>query len=166
MKRRPRGFTLLESVVGISLLALVGLSFAYLLTTSQRFLVQSTNAASSQTDASFAVEHIKRNLTTATNIAQPAAGTSGSTLEFTWQPTAATAVRTSRYEVQGTDLRFIPDTTAAGTFERIAQGIQTLLFDRSTAGTVVIEVTARRTSGGDSRDMRIVTAISPRGVFQ
>ena len=133
MKGRSGGFTLLESIIVIGLLAIVGLSFAYLLTTSQRFLVQSTNAASSQTDASFAMEHIKRHLTVARDsvgvggnvvsaIAQPAAGASGSVLEFNWQPRAADPLRTSRYVLQGTDLRFIPDITAAGTFEVIAQG--------------------------------------------
>ena len=66
--RGEKGFTLLESVVVLSLLGLVALSFAYLFSTSQRSLVQSTNFASSQTDASFALEHIKRHLTTATAI--------------------------------------------------------------------------------------------------
>ena len=84
MKGRPRGgFTLLEAVVVISLLSIVGLSFAYLLTTSQRFLIQSTDAAANQSDAAFALEHIKRHLMVATGITTPATGAGGNILEFT-----------------------------------------------------------------------------------
>lgn len=174
--RHLTGFTLLESIIVISLLGLVGLSFAYLYTTAQRFTIQSVNATSTQTDAAFALEHIKRNLTPATAIVTPATvapavGSSGNTLEFTWQMSATTPVRTSRYEVNGTDLRFIPNTAAAGTFEVIARGIQTggtlsPLFSRATAGTVSIDVTAQKTAGADTRKMRLQTNVSPRGLFQ
>lgn len=164
--RGEKGFTLLEAVIVLSLLGLVGLSFAYLFSTSQRSLIQSANFASSQTDASFALEHIKRHLITATAVAAPAAGAAGSTLEFTWQPTAAAAERTSRYELNGTELRFIADITSADAFEVIARGIQAVTFDRAAAGRVSVEVLAQRTSGGDTRQMRLQTNISPRGLFQ
>jgi len=164
--RGDSGFTLLESIIAISLLGLVGLSFAYLYTMSQRFTIQSLNAASAQTDAAFALEHIKRNLTLATAVATPAVGTPGSTLEFTWQMSATAPVRTSRYEVNGTDLRFIPNTAAAGTFEVIARGIQTITFSRATVGMVSIDVTAQKTTGADTKQMRLQTNVSPRGLFQ
>ena len=169
--RRNSGFTLLESIVAISLLGLVGLSFAYLYTMSQRFTIQSLNATSTQDDAAFALEHIKRNLILATAVATPAAGSSGNTLEFTWQRIVTVAAQTSRYEVNGTDLRFIPNTAAAGTFEVVARGIQTggtlsPLFSRATAGTVSIDVTAQKTTGADTRRTRLQTNVSPRGLFQ
>ena len=169
--RMNKGFTLLESIIVISLLGLVGLSFAYLYTTAQRFTIQSVNATSTQTDAAFALEHIKRHLTVATAVAIPVVGTPGNTLEFTWQMSAATPVRTSRYEMNGANLRFIPDTAVAGTFEVIAQGIQTggafpPIFNQATAGTVSIDVTAQKTTGSDTRQMRLQTNVSPRGVFQ
>ena len=166
MKSAPRGFTLLEAVIVISLLGVVGVSFAYLLTTSQRFLVQSTNAASSQSDASFGIEHIKRHVLTARDVTTPAAGASASQIVFIWQPTAATAERTSRYDLQGTNLRFVPDTSAPGTAEVIAQGIQAITFNRVAAGTISVDITAQRTSGGDTRQMHLQTDISPRGIFQ
>ena len=167
--RDLKGFTLLESVIVISLLGLVTLSFGYLFSTAQRFMIQSINFTSTQTDASFALEHIRRHLTTATAITVPAAGASGATLEFTWRPTTAEAARTSRYELGGTgntDLRFIPDTTVAGTFEVIARGIQTITFNRATAGSVAVDVTAQRSGGGDMRQTRLQTTINPRGLFQ
>ena len=163
-----RGFTLLESVVVMTLLGLVGLTFAYLFSTSQRFTIQSVNFTSSQNDASFALEHVRRNLLIATAVAIPAAGAAGNQLEFTWQRRVGQVVtdRTSRYELSGTDLRFIPDTGAGGVFEVIARGVQTITFDRATPGTVLIDLTAQRVSGGDTRQMRLQTRVSPRGLFQ
>lgn len=168
-----RGFTLLESVIVMSLLGVVGLSFAYLFTTAQRFMIQSLNATSSQGDAAFALEHIKRYLTTATAVARPTVGENPppSILEFTWQPTSLVAARTSRYElgpvVNGVaDLRFVPDTGNAGVFEVVSQGITNITFNRATAGTIFVDVTAQRTSGGDTRRMRLQTNVSPRGLFQ
>ena len=162
-----RGFTLLESVIVMSLLGVVGLSFAYLFTTAQRFMIQSMNFTSSQGDAAFALEHIKRYLMTATAVATPATGTAGPALQFTWQPRTIDAVRTSRYELNvNGDLRFIPDTANAGVFEVVSQGITAITFNRATAGTISIDVTAQRTSGGDTRQMRLQTNVSPRGLFQ
>ena len=160
-----RGFTLLEAIIAVSLLGLVGLSFSYLVSLSQRMMIQSVNFSTSQGDAAFALEHIKRYVTTATDITFPAEGASGNVLEFTWQPTAAQAARTSRYQVNGTDLRFIPDITAVGTFEVVSRGIQNITFDRAVARMVSVNVTARKTTGRDSRDTQLQTNISPRGLF-
>lgn len=162
----PAGFTMLEAILVVSLLGIVGLAFGYLFSTSQRFMTQSANFTASQNDASFALEHIKRHLTVATAIGVPAAGNNGAALEFTWQRRAQDPVVTSRYELNGTDLRFIPDTAAPGTFEVVAGGISSITFDRQTAGTVSVEVIAASTSGGDTRQMRLQTNISPRGLFQ
>jgi prepilin-type N-terminal cleavage/methylation domain-containing protein len=161
-----RGFTLLESVIVMSLLGVVGLSFVYLFTTAQRFMIQSLNATSSQGDAAFALEHIKRHLTTATAVALPVTGTTDTVLQFTWQRTSAVVQQTSRYVLNGTDLRFIPDTANDGAFEVVSQGITTITFNRAVAGTISIDVTAQRTSGGDTRQMRLQTNVSPRGLFQ
>ena len=160
-----RGFTLLEAIIVVTLLGVVGLSFAFLSSMSQRMMIQGMDSSTSQGDAAFALEHIKRNLTAATSVGVPAEGASGPALEFDWQPKVADAVRTSRYEVVGEELRFTPDTGGGG-FEVVSRGIINILFDRALAGTVSINVTARKTTGGDSRDMRLQTNVSPRGLSQ
>ncbi len=171
------GFTLLEAMIAVILLGLVGLSFGYLFTTAQRFMIQSMNSTTSQGDAAFALEHIKRHLMVATAVTTPAVGgPAGAVLVFTSQPTSAVAARTSGYDLINpvggiADLRFTPDTSAPGVFEDppegvIARGIQSITFTRVTAGMVSVDVTARKTTGGDSRDMRLQTSISPRGLFQ
>ena len=162
-----RGFTLLEAIIVVTLLGVVGLSFAFLSSMSQRLMIQGMDSSTSQGDAAFALEHIKRNLTAATSVGVPAEGASGPALEFDWQPTVADAVRTSRYEVASGELRFIPDFgNSPGAFEVVSRGITNILFDRALAGTVSINVTARKTTGGDSRDMRLQTNVSPRGLSQ
>ena len=168
VRLQAAGFTLLESIIVISLLGIVGLSFAYLFSSSQRFMIQSVNFTSSQNDASFALEHVKRKLMVATGVAEPATGANGNALQFAWQEIVAGVVtdRTSRYEVNGTDLRYIPNVAAPGTFEVIARGIDTLTFNRATAGTIAVDVTAEKSTGGDTRQTRLQTRVSPRGLFQ
>lgn len=159
------GFTLLEAVIVVTLLGLVGLSFGYLSSLAQRLMIQGMNSSASQGEAAFALEHIKRHLTPATSITTPPAGGQGAVLVFAWQPTAILAVRTSRYELNGTDLRFIPNTASPGTFEVVSRGIQSINFNRAVSRTVSVNVTARKTTVGDTRDMRLQTTIIPRGLL-
>ena len=162
-----RGFTLLEAIIVVTLLGLVGLSFAFLSSMSQRFMIQSMNSSVSQGDAAFALEHIKRHVTAATAITMPAEGTSGPQLEFTWQPGVADAARTSRYAyLANGNLRFTPDTANGAVLEVIAQGITDLTFDRALAGTVTVTVKAQKTSGGNTGEMQLQTNISPRGISE
>lgn len=164
-KKRSLGLTLVEILIAVSLLGLVAVSFAYLYGVSQRFLVQSVNFSASQGEASFALEHIQRNLQRATAVPLPAnVGDAGTTLEFTWQPDIAAAVRTSRYQMNGTNLEFVAD-TAGGGAEVIARSIAAITFTRATQSTVDIEVRAERTSAGDTRETILRTAVSPRGLF-
>ena len=169
-----RGFTLLEAIIVVTLLGLVGQTFGYLASLSQRLMIQSMGSSTSQGEAAFALEHIKRYVTLATAITVPAAvGGSGDELQFTWQPSSAVGVnpRTSRYYVAGTDLMFDPDTGVGGADEIIARGIQTGvaitdIFTRAVAGTVSVNVTARKTTGGNTQEMHLQTNISPRGLSQ
>ena len=151
----------------ISLLGLVSLTFAYLFSTAQRFMIQSVNSTSSQAEASFALEHIKKHLQAATAIAIPTAGTSDSRIEFSWQEMVGGVVtdRTSRYQLNGSNLEYIAN-TGIGAVEVIARGIQTITFNRATAVTVFINLTVQRSAGGDTRQMRLQTSVSPRGIFQ
>lgn len=155
----------MEVLIGVALLGLVAVSFAYLYGTSQRFLVQSVNLSQSQGEAAFALEHVQRNLQLATAVALPAnVGDAGPTLEFTWQPTITSAVRTSRYQLTGTNLEFIAD-TAAGAAEGIARDIDAITFTRTARSTFGVEVRAERTSAGDTRQTTLRTTVSPRGLF-
>lgn len=161
------GFTLMELLIAITLLGLVMGSFAYLYGTSQRFLIQSLNITSTQTEAAFALEHIRRNLQLATAVTLPVTNPAGRALEFTWQPTVnavATPPRTSRYQMNGTDLEFVADTDN-GAAVPVARGITQITFTQSAAATYAIEVRAQRTSGGDTRQITLRTTVSPRGLF-
>ncbi len=156
----------MELLIAVTLLGFVMVAFGYLYGTSQRFMVQSVNFSSSQGEAAFGLEHVQRNLQLATAVALPAAvGESGSTLEFTWQPTIAAAARSSRYQLVGTDLQFVPDTAAAGIFEVIARSIEAVTFTRAAQSSVSVEIRAERTSAGDSRETTLRTTVSPRGIF-
>ena len=166
---RRLGFTLMEVMVTVVLLGMVGLSFAYLYVTAQRFTLQSLSFTATQNEASFALEHIKRNLLLATAIATPAVGApQGPTLQFTWRPNfQEVADLTSRYEINGTDLRFIRDTGNPGVFDTISRNISAVTFTRVNVSRVDIEVQSQRTSGVDTaRTTRLQTSVSPRGVFQ
>lgn len=165
-----RGFTLLEVVVGVTLLGLVALGFAFLSTNAQRYLIQSMGASASQGEATIAIEHIKRHLTVATDVLQPPVANPPANqtlvLEFTWQPRANQAVRTSRYELNNNNLRFIPNVANAAVFEVIARGVRNLTFTRNNAGRVTVDVTAeQRAPDGEVRQMQLQTVISPRGIF-
>ena len=157
--------TLIEILIAVTLVGVVAVSFAYLYGVAQRFLVQSVNFSSTQGEASFALEHIQRNLQRATAVALPAdVGDSGATLEFTWQPDINAAVRTSRYQLSGTNLEFVAD-TAGGGAEVIARNIAAVTFTRASSSTFNIVVQARQSAAGDTRETTLRTTVSPRGLF-
>lgn len=164
--RGMKGFTLMETVIVAALVGVVGLSFAFLFSTAQRFMMQSVNLTTTQGDASFAAEHIRRHAIVASEVSVPAEGTTDDELRFRWQPNAEAAVRESLYRLVGTDLQFIADTAAMGTIEVVSRGIINLEFIRSAGGgTIAIDLTAEKTSGTDTRQMQIRTNVSPRGLI-
>lgn len=158
------GFSLMELVVGLSLMGLVALSFAFLYGASQRHLIQNMNFVASQGEAGFGLEHVKRHLMLATAVGTPSIGNTAGQLEFTWQPTIQSAAITSRYTLVNGDLRFTRDVSAGG-FEVVARDIDAVAFERPQKAGVVVDVTARRTAGGDVRQMNLRTTISPRGIL-
>ena len=162
---------MLEVVIAAALLGVVGLSFAYLYGTSQRFAIQSMNFTSAQGEASYALEHVRRNLLLATAVAQPPnvapPGNQTAVLEFTWQPRSGVPPRTSRYERDGSNrLLFTPDIADSSVTEIIARSISAMAFNRAGVSAVSIDMTAQRTSGGDTRTTRLRTRVSPRGIFR
>lgn len=162
-----QGMTLLELVVVLSLIGVVGLAFGFLYTSSQNFLIQSLDATSAQGEASFALEHIRKNLTLATAIATPAVGANGTTLTFTSTPTAGAAAVTSTYQLNNNgNLEFRGN--AAGAFQVIARDIQvqdangnpTIIFNRIAVGSVEVTLTAQHQSGADTRQQQLRTVVS------
>lgn len=157
---KARGITLLELVLGVALIGLVSLSFAFLYGNAQRNLVQSVNAVATQSESSFALEHIKRNLSRATDILIPAVGANGDTVQFRFQDALAGNAVTAEYTLAGTDLRYDPDTGTAGT-EIIARNITDLSFDRTDRAVVRVTVTSQQ--GGQADQLQ--ATITARGVF-
>lgn len=168
--------SLLELVVATSLIGVVGLSFGFLYVTAQRFLIQSINLTASQGEASFGLEHIKRRLLQAVAITNPAwppvppaNGTlvltnGGGTFQFTWEQSVAAGQVACQYRLTGTTLEF--QRGAAGAWETIARGIQSVTFTRTGANVVAVEILARQTSGRDiNRDTRLQTLVTPRGIL-
>ncbi len=168
MKRSSQaGLTLMEILIAVTLLGLVAASFAYLFDSSQRYMVQSVNISATQGEASFALEHIERNLQLASAVALPLnVGDSGQVLEFTSQLSISAPVITSRYYMNGTFLQFIRD-TGNGAWENVARNISAITFTRSTLSTIDIQVQAQQTSvgGGDTRNTTLRTSVSPRGLL-
>lgn len=69
-----RGMTLLELVMAAAMVGLVGLAFAGLYGTAQRFLLQETDMAMLQSEVSFAMEHITRTGLPATDVRDKSTG--------------------------------------------------------------------------------------------
>ncbi len=68
MKKCLSGFTLLEVLLAVSLVGLVGLSLMAVTGTSQRYLLQSMSITASQSEAAYALEHMRRHLQLANRI--------------------------------------------------------------------------------------------------
>ena len=162
--RNDAGLTLLEVLLATVLVGLVGIAFAGLFATAQRYYIQTMNIASAQSEGSFALEHMRRKLIVATQL----------TLDSSTQVTFTAKGVQSRYLLSGTDLRYVPDISSATT-ELVARNVQTFVMSLPdpppSAQTsppqqprLSILIVTERVSGGDTRQIRLETVISPRGV--
>lgn len=170
-----RGVSLLELMVAIGLIGVVGLAFAFLYFSSQRFLIQSSNYTLSQGEASFALEHIKRRVLQATAIANPAPGgildlTGGGSFNFTWQrriPAGTGPLQTlnSAYRLSGNNLFFDEDQNVPST-SPLARGMIGVTITRTGRTIVAVTLTSRRNTGDDiNRDTQLQTIVTPRGLL-
>ena len=157
----------MELVIASALLGIVGLSFGFIYTTAQRFLIQSANFTGAQGEASFALEHIKRYLLLATVVTNPAAAgaplnLSGGVFTFTWQPTVTSAATvTSRYRLNGTNLEYTTD----GNWTPIARDILTATVTRTAQNGFDITIVSQMNSGNDiNRQSTLRTMVNPRGL--
>lgn len=161
----------MELTIVIALLGVVGLSFGFLYSSSQRFLVQSINASSSQGEASFALEHIRKNLLLANAVASPAVGNTinlqaGDILQFTWIPRANQAALNSRYRINAGNLEFDRDNPATEDWEvpPVARGIIAVTIVRTAQASFDITLQAQRVRGNDTRQIQLQTVVNPRGL--
>ncbi len=161
--RRSRGITLVELVVAASLIGLVGLSFAFLYFMANEQMVQNIDITTSQTEASFAVEHLRRHVVMATEITSPAEGNTDTTLIYRWWDTAAVPAveRIATYQHDNVDLELEFDDGSGAGVVRVARHITALNFNRTDRTAVEVTVTANQ--GG--RPATITTTITSRSSF-
>ncbi|MBI3333287.1 MAG: hypothetical protein HYZ93_04275 [Candidatus Omnitrophica bacterium] len=192
---RGWGFTLLEVVIAAVLIGLVSLTFLAIFGTAQRYLIQGANQVSSQAEASFAVEQMRRRLLPANRVVRY----TDTLLAFRFDPrplgTATPADFSDdqwagyRLNDDGT-LDFLPNVSlgaadpsqaavsgAAAENPPLARGVVTLqmrLPDITVAppqtsppqpGRVSILLEAQQATGGDSRRTRLETVVNPRGIL-
>lgn len=157
--RRP-GFTLMELLIAMTLVGVVGLSFAFLYTAAQRFLIQSINASDAQGEASFAVEHVKKRLLAATSITYPPVG-SQPIDDLTFVVPGVVGQNEYRYDSTNRTAIYAP---AGGGQEVIARNVTLFEFERPSAARVIVRISTETTSGGDTRRFSMETTVSPRGM--
>ena len=164
-----RGFTLLEVMVAMGLVGVVGLSFAHLYVNSQRYLTQSILVSETQGEASFAMEHIKRQLLNAVALAVPPEGApppQTTTLNFTVQRRIVIPPENinAQYQLNGTTLMYFE---AGGGFIPIARNITAITFTRNSRTQLGVVIIARRQTapGGDVGQTRLEAVINLRGML-
>ncbi len=141
-----RGLTLLEVVLAAALVGIVGLAFVALYPAANRYLLQSSEFATNQGEAGFAMEHMRRHLLRATGVLNPTVGNSSSSIQFTWQPTL-TSNATSSYQLNPADntlLEFQSNIGAA--WEPIARHVVGLTFGHPNKAQVKITLQVQQTN--------------------
>ncbi len=169
-RRGQSGVSLLELIVATAIVGIVSLAVATIYTTANRYMLQDFNSSNAQSEASFALEHIKKfvQLATAIDNATLPVGGNSNALQFTWtnrEPpsTGALVTRTSRYEIQAGNLVFIQDTTV-GAAEQLARGVSAIEFTRPLAGSIAVDLTVNVNAVTGTRQQRLQTTVNPRGV--
>ena len=165
-KGHPGGFTLLELAVVMSLMGVVGLSFAHLYVNSHRYLAQGVLASAAQGEASYAVEHIKRYLLQAVNVTRPLPGATSSELDFRVRWNAMSdppAGILAQYRVQNRILEF---RQAPGNWTPVARNITGITFTRVSLVRLKINITAQTMNypGGDAQTSQLVAEVGLRGM--
>lgn len=182
------GMTLMETVIAAVMVGVVGLTFFGVYTTAHRFMLQSTIFSSSNSEATYAIEHIKRRIIRANLVSVYADGSIGFRYDHrTFRngppptPNNLNDDQWDCYGLAGTTLRYNQSFAtgadpggsnfAGPRVEVIAQNIQPPggaippLFQIQNGGTIVIiSLTARQATGQQVKDTTVATRISPRGV--
>ncbi len=164
-QRRQSGVSLLELIIATAIVGIISLTVATIYTTANRYMLQDFNSSNVQGESSFALQHIKRFVQLATAIDNgtlPVGGASNA-LQFTWTPGVGQPALISRYQLTGTNLEFIRDTTV-GAVEQLARGVTSIQFTRPLAGSINIDLTVNVNAVTGTRQQRLQTTVNPRGV--
>ena len=188
MRRRQGAFTLLELLVVMSLLGLVAVGFGYLYANSQQFLAQSVAISATQGEASFALEHIKRQLLRVNWVL--VFGTDRIAFRYDPRPFATQTPQVDDdqwdgYRLNGTILNLVrsialtDDTNGDGVAnggddpadvpaggEVIARNITAITFERNNTRRVTVNVTAEQAAaGGGTQKTELTAVIGLKGIF-
>ena len=118
MNLNHRGISLVEVLITAVLIGFLGLSFAAIYVTANRFFIQDSTIVLSQGDASFAVDHIRRKIMVANRLVR----LTDAKVAFRYDPNPLTTTPTppgdyrwAGYRLNGTSLEFVPNLGVAGT---------------------------------------------------
>ncbi len=167
MKSNSRGLTLIELLMAAVLLSLVGLSFAALYGTAQRYLIKDTLAASVQGEAAYAMEHMRRHLMLADGVTNPAppfpTAPPATTVTFTWTPALGVPQVTSTYQLNASDSHLL-EYVESGRTETIARHVSLISFTRTEPSQMSITLTIQQTAGTATQQVQLDAAVTHRGI--
>lgn len=187
-----RGVSLVEILITAVLIGFLGLSFAAIYITANRFLIQDSTIVLSQGDASFAVDHIRRQIMVANRVVKFTGVDAKVAFRydpvFPGTPTDFSDDRWAGYRLDGDVLNFVADlgvpgttdpTDVTGTAESppVARGVvapggtveggtaPALFTLEGSSGTLLmIDLTVQKIAGKETRQTRLKSRVSPRGV--
>jgi len=184
---------MIEILITAVLIGFLGLSFAAIYITANRFLIQDSTIVLSQGDASFAVDHIRRQVMVANRLVwltdrkvvfryDPA---------FPGTPTNFSDDWWAGYRLNSGRLEFVPTLGVNGTATPteadldgaaaenppVARGVVApggaiqggtapaiFTLDGGSGTLLMIDLTVKKTAGKENRETRLKSRVSPRGV--
>ena len=188
MQRRS-GLTLVEVMLAAALMGIVGFGLVAIIGTAHRFMLQSAGMASTQGEASYAHEHLKRYMALANKIIQyNPSGSPPSSSSFAIRYdhrsiTGGTATPLDStddewdyygYDSAGKILyykqNFVPGASANpanpgfSSGQIIARNVTALTFTLTSPDRMDVDITVTKQIGTQSRSSRVTSTISPRGI--
>ncbi len=185
------GVTLMEVLLAAFLMGVVGLAVAAISTSTQMYLWQSTTMATTQGEASYGVEHIKRYLSMGSRVVLYSASRiafrydhgaiSGGTATslntnddnwdyYGWDPSNNTLVYRQAFVAganPGATDPADPDVTGVvngASPTVIARGVTAFTLAQPSGADIDVDLTALSTVGPTSRQSRVRSTVSPRGM--
>ena len=181
-----KGFTLTELLITAVLIGLVGLSVAAISGAAQSYLSKTTGMGSAQAEASYAMWHIKRNLSRANRVivwsstqisfrydgrnvlagtATPMDSTDDGWDYYGWDSQSGTLVYKRRVIPDGpnagTDPSASPGTQGG---EAIARNVTACTWTQVSPVQFDIAIAVRKSVGPQSQTSRFSSTVSPRGI--